>query len=107
MLTSRPANSSRRAREILGDVVEDLRAIVRRRAGPARSRRPRRLDGVADVLAVALADLADLLAVRTVDRAAVARVGARLLAADEELRRAVDPRPREEIAGILAIVTTV
>ena len=46
-------------REVLGEVVEDLRAHVAGGAGPAAGR-VRRLDGVADVLAVALADLAQL-----------------------------------------------
>ena len=47
------ANSSRARREILGDVVEDLRAVVSRRARPP-ARRMRRFDGVANVLAIAL-----------------------------------------------------
>ena len=46
-------------RQVLGQVVEDLRAVVRRSRRPSRLAGARRLDGVADVLAVAVADLAD------------------------------------------------
>src|SRR5690606_5080234 len=48
------------------------------------------LDGVADVLAVALADLAEEAAVGGKDGAGVATVGAGLFAADVELGGAVD-----------------
>ena len=60
----RSANSSRAGVEVLGEVVEDLRAVVRGGRAPSPARLARRLDGVADVLAVALADFADELAVR-------------------------------------------
>ena len=50
---SAPANSLGARREILGDVVEDLRAVVSGRARPALRRRVRRFDGVANVLAIA------------------------------------------------------
>ena len=78
-------------RQILGDEVQHLRAVVRRRVCPPRSR-PGRLDRVADVLAVALSDIADARARGVEHRAAVPSVGTDLLAADEQLGRAIDRR---------------
>ena len=48
--------------EVLGDVVHDLGAVVGGALAPPRGALVGRLDGVADVLAVALGDLADELA---------------------------------------------
>ena len=79
-------------REILGDVVEDLRAIVAGRLAPASRRGVRRFDRVADVLAISLADFAEHASVGAGDADGVAGVGARLLAADEQLRRPIDER---------------
>src|SRR5260370_462893 len=64
-------------------------------------------DGVAHVLAVALADLAQRLVLGTVDRATVAGVGPRLLAADEELGRAVNARPGAEAAVVGVVLGAV
>src|SRR5689334_20359895 len=83
-------------RKVLCKVVENLRAQVSGSAGPAAGR-VRRLDGVADVLAVALADLAEVVAARAEDGSAVAAVGSRLLAADEELGRAVERGPPSDV----------
>src|SRR5471032_1690038 len=76
-------------RQVFGDVVQHLCAIVRRGLGPAAGFM-RGFDGVADVLAAALAHFADEGAGRAVDRAAIAAVRARLFAADVQLGRAVD-----------------
>src|SRR6185436_15907994 len=67
--------------------------------GPARLGRVRRLDGVADVLAVAVGDLAHALAVGAEHLQAVALVRPRLLAPDEELRGAVDERGLRDARG--------
>src|SRR5262249_38422063 len=80
--------------QVLGDIVENLGAIVRRLRGPAGAR-TRRLDGVADILAVAVANFADQVATRVVDRPAVARIGPGLLAADVVLGRTVQRRSYE------------
>ncbi len=87
----RAANSSRAVFEVFGEEIEDLRAVVGRGRGPAEGGAGG-FDGVADVLAVALADFADELAVRAVDGAGVAAVRARLLAADIHLGGLVDRR---------------
>src|SRR5437764_15484054 len=63
-----------------------------RRLRPAGSGLAGGLDGVADVLAVALPHLADQAPVRTQDLAAGLAVRAGLLAADVQLGRAVDGR---------------
>ena len=68
----RRANSSARALKVLGEVIEHLRAIVRRRRAPGR-RLGRRLDGVADVLAVAEAGQPDLAAGRIERRRSCSR----------------------------------
>ena len=75
--------------QVLADVVEDLGAVVRRGLRPAGGL-VRGLDGVADVLPVAPADLAYEGAVGRENREGVAGVGARLFAADVELGGAVD-----------------
>ena len=54
----RAANSSRAVVEVLGEEVEDLRAVVGGGRAPA-ERGAGGFDGVADVLAVAVADFAD------------------------------------------------
>src|SRR5205085_4686958 len=64
-------------------------AVVRGRLGPA-GRLVRGFDGVADVLAVAFADVGQEAAVGAHDRAAVGAVRARLLAADVKLGGTVD-----------------
>src|SRR5579859_7038574 len=76
-------------RQVLGDVIENLRARMRRATGPA-TRRVSRLNRVADVLAVALAHLPDHAPLPVVHFAAVTRIGPRLLAADKHLGRAVN-----------------
>ena len=68
----------------LGEPVEDLAAVVRGRARPARLRLARGDDGVADVLARGARDVLPLRLVRA------ARLGAREVAADEELVRLLD-----------------
>jgi len=55
----------------------------------------RGLDGVAQVFAVAFADLSKDLAVRRDDSSCVAGIGPCLLATDEELGRAIDRRPAD------------
>ncbi len=70
------------------------------------------LDGVADIFAVALAHFSHRLAARADNLTAVAGVWARLLAADEELRRPVDgwrteARGRESTAAVAAVRVTV
>ena len=77
-------------REVLGDEVEDLRAVVGGGVGPACGG-VRGLDRVADVLAVADADLAEELALGE-DGLGVAAIRACLLAADVELGGAVEGR---------------
>jgi len=64
---------------------------MRRLAGPPR-RRARRLNGVADILTIAIADLADQAAARIMYRPAVARIGPGLLAADIVLGCAIERR---------------
>ena len=76
-------------RQVLGDVVEHLRAVVGGGRAPAAGL-GRGLDGVADVLAVAEAGLADRLAAWRRAPIGVAGIRPRLLAADVELGGAVD-----------------
>src|SRR5205085_10702517 len=71
--------------QVLRDVVEDLRAQMRGRAAPPLQRRARRLDSVAEVLAVSLTNLADLPPAGVIDRQAIPRVRPRLLPTDIEL----------------------
>src|SRR5579871_310083 len=71
-------------RQILGDVIEDLRAEMGRRAGPAGSLGGG-FDGIADVLAVANADMAGQLALYGMDGRGIPTIGASLLAADIHL----------------------
>src|SRR6266487_1763022 len=75
--------------EILGHVVENLRAIMRCTARPAAGL-VRSLDGVTDIFAVPLANLADYATNGIKDAATVSRIGTRLLARDEELGCTVD-----------------
>ena len=87
----RCANSLRAHREILADVVEDLRAVVPRAARPCRRRRApprRRFEYPCDSLPAHFADQLPPSA-QWITRE-YPRVRARLLAADEELRRAID-----------------
>ena len=84
--------------EVLRDVVEHLRAVVRRGRGPAGGL-GRGLHRVADVLAVAEAGLADGLALCSVDGIGIAGIGPRLLAADIELGGAVDGRQASTALG--------
>ena len=76
-------------REVFGDVVEDLRAQVACRFGPAFGG-VHRLDGVADVFARAGGDMTEKCAFRAVNRGGVAAIGAGLFAADVELCGAVE-----------------
>src|SRR5690606_36991484 len=77
--------------EVLGEEIEDLRAVVRRGGGPA-ERGAGGFDGVADVLAVAVADFADQGAIGAVNGAGIAGIRAGLLAADIHLGGPVDSR---------------
>src|SRR6185503_3002471 len=83
----------RAGREILGDIVEDLRAQVAAAASPGR-RRVCRLDRVADVLAIALGNFSQGPAVGPDDLATVALIWPGLLPADEELVGPIDRRER-------------
>ncbi len=67
---------------------------------PARGA-PRRNDGIADILAVALADFADHLAFRGKHGPRIVPVRPRLLAADEELGSAIERRNGEITGGLL------
>jgi len=75
--------------QVLGDVVDDLGPRVRCRFRPALGL-ARGLDGVADVLAAAGTDQAEVTALGADHRQRMAAVRPRLLAADVHLRRAVD-----------------
>src|SRR5450631_3840683 len=77
--------------KVLGKVVEDLGAIMRRRRCP-RLGRARGGNGITDVLAVALANLAEMPALRRQYGARIIAVGTNLLAADEQLGGPVDRR---------------
>src|SRR2546428_477723 len=77
--------------EMLGDELQNLRAGMSAASSPPFSR-VRRFDGVADVLAIPLADLAQHTTIGPSDLARVALAGAHLLAADEQLVRSVDRR---------------
>src|SRR5262249_61257328 len=72
----------RARRKILRDVVEDLRAVVARGAAPSPGAL-RGLDGVADVLAVALRALSDRGAAGRKDSPRIRAVGPGLLPPDE------------------------
>ena len=85
-------------REVLGDVVEDLRTLVAGELAPC-APGVRRLDRVADVLPVAFTGLAQRTAGAIANDASVPRIGARLLAADEQLRGAVDGGQRAGAGG--------
>ncbi len=78
-------------RKIFRNVVENLRAVVRRSLGPGRSF-VCRLDRVANVFAIAQRGLAQKPAIGGSHFHAVAGVGPGLLAADVELYGAVDRR---------------
>ena len=84
--------------EVFGEEIEDLRAVVGGGGGPA-ERGAGGFDGVADVLAVAVADFADQRAGGAVDRAGIAGIGAGLLAADIHLGGLVDRRRVVERVG--------
>ncbi len=77
--------------EILGEIIEHLGAGMLRGGRPA-FRLAGGLDGVAYVLAVAVARLADQVTGGISDFHRIAAVGARLLAADIELGRPIDRR---------------
>src|SRR5690606_6726754 len=81
----------RAQRQVLGDVVDDLRAGVGGHARPLLALR-RGLHGVTHVLAVRERRLAHALAGRAQDRVAVVGVGALLHAAQVDLRRPVHAR---------------
>src|SRR5690606_23413388 len=85
--------------EVLGEKIEDLCAGMRRGCGPGQGRTGG-FDGVADILAIALANFADLQAGIVKDRAIVAAVGANLLAANIQLGSLVDARGAEHVAGV-------
>jgi hypothetical protein len=76
-------------REVLGDVIEDLRAEVPGGLRPSACV-PRRLHRVADILSVADPGMAEKLAALRIDGLRIAAVGTRLLAADIHLGRAVE-----------------
>ena len=75
--------------EVFGEEIEDLRAAMGRGRAPAEGGAGR-FDGVADILAVALADFADELAVGAEHGAGIAAIGPGLLAADIHLGGLVD-----------------
>ena len=85
-----PCEFIRPRREILGDVVEDLRSIVRRIICPV-LRLVRRFDSIAHILAIAIAYLPDNRARWRDDLTGVIAVRSRLCAADVELCRAIQP----------------
>ena len=72
---------------------------MRRGARPAQ-RPARRLDSVADILAVALAHFAQMLAVSGENGAGITGIGPRLLAADIELGRPVDAAGLMPVGGV-------
>ena len=77
--------------KVLGDVVENLRAMVRRCLGPS-FRLTGRFDRVADVLAIAQRRFAEQSAIPASYLRAIAGIRASLLAADVKLHRAVNGR---------------
>src|SRR5262249_31259798 len=81
--------------EVLREIIEHLRAVVPAYRSPSACRIGR-LNRIAHVFAVAEAGLPDCPTLRIEDRVAVARVRARLLAADVELCRAIE---RRSVAG--------
>src|SRR5690606_31875202 len=76
--------------EVLRDVVQYLRPVVAGALRPVAGRLARRLDRIADVLAVALAHLTEDFAARPGNHTGIGGVGPLLLAADVHLRRAVN-----------------
>ncbi len=85
--------------EVFGQEIEDLGARMRGGGGPAQ-RCTGCLDGVADILAIAVADFADQLACRIEHGAGIAAVGAGLLAADIHLGGLVEMGFVERIGGL-------
>src|SRR5581483_3515111 len=79
----------RALREVLGEIVEHLRAGVAARARPGGGR-VGRFDRVADVLAVPQGHFAERRPVGRRDPARVGRIGPHLPPADEQLVRAID-----------------
>ena len=74
---------------VFGDVVKHLGTIVRARFCPARSV-ARRFHRIANIFTVAERSFAQQLALASIHRIRVARIGPRLLAADVLLHGAVD-----------------
>src|SRR6185369_5363491 len=75
----------RACRKVLGDVIENLAAIVSGRARPTLCGRVCRFHGIADILAIPFRYLADHVTARRINAARVSLVGPRLFAGDEEL----------------------
>src|SRR5690606_31823712 len=82
--------------EVFCKEIKHLRPAMGGGRAPAQ-RAPRLLDGVADVLAIALADLANQLAIGPEHRPVVAAVRPRLLAANIHFRRLVEPMAVQRI----------
>src|SRR6266568_4503293 len=78
-------------RQVLRDVIEDLRAIMRRANRPA-SGSMGSFDGVTNIFAIAFAHLADDTVLGIADIAAITGVWTNLFAFDEHFRRAIDRR---------------
>src|SRR6266568_2412207 len=78
-------------RQVLRDVIEDLRAIMRRANRPT-SGSMGGFDGVADVFAIAFTHLADDTVLGIEDIAAIAGIWTNLFAFDKHFRRAIDGR---------------
>src|SRR5690606_12623158 len=84
--------------KVFGEKVENLGASMRRGSRPAK-RSARRFHGVADILAIAITNLADQLAGRVEYGARIAAIGSRLLAADIHLGGLVEMARIERVAG--------
>ena len=84
---------------VFGNVVENLRAIVRAGVCAQPDGAARRFHGVANIFAIAQRRLAQQLALAAVYRERVAGIRPRLLAADVLLDGAVDPGRRGGSAG--------